>query len=96
MPTLMNGNNFLLKRRKSTNTLQITYFCRNLNKPEMTKRPLILVTNDDGITAPGIRTLIKVMNTIGDVVVVAPVKITDPETEFKRFVSSKALLILKK
>ena len=38
----------------------------------MTKRPLILVTNDDGITAPGIRTLIKVMNTIGDVIVVAP------------------------
>lgn len=38
----------------------------------MTKRPLILVTNDDGITAPGIRTLIEVMNTIGDVVVVAP------------------------
>jgi 5'-nucleotidase len=38
----------------------------------MSKKPLILVTNDDGITAPGIRTLIKVMNTIGDVVVVAP------------------------
>lgn len=38
----------------------------------MTKRPVILVTNDDGITAPGIRTLIKVMNTIGDVIVVAP------------------------
>ena len=38
----------------------------------MTKRPLILVTNDDGITAPGIRTLIKVMNTIGAVIVVAP------------------------
>lgn len=36
------------------------------------QRPLILVTNDDGITAPGIRTLIKVMNQIGDVVVVAP------------------------
>ncbi|WP_121906611.1 5'/3'-nucleotidase SurE [Ulvibacter antarcticus] len=36
------------------------------------KRPLILVTNDDGITAPGIRTLIEVMNTIGDVCVVAP------------------------
>jgi 5'-nucleotidase len=36
------------------------------------KRPLILVTNDDGISAPGIRTLIKVMNKIGDVVVVAP------------------------
>jgi 5'/3'-nucleotidase len=38
----------------------------------MFKKPLILITNDDGITAPGIRTLIKVMNTIGDVVVVAP------------------------
>lgn len=38
----------------------------------MTKKPLILVTNDDGITAPGIRTLIKVMNEIGEVVVVAP------------------------
>ena len=38
----------------------------------MNKKPLILVTNDDGITAPGIRTLIEVMNTIGDVVVVAP------------------------
>lgn len=30
------------------------------------------MTNDDGITAPGIRTLIQVMNTIGEVVVVAP------------------------
>ena len=38
----------------------------------MAKRPLILVTNDDGITAPGLRTLISVMNKIGDVVVVAP------------------------
>lgn len=36
------------------------------------KKPLILVTNDDGITAPGIRTLIEIMKTIGDVVVVAP------------------------
>lgn len=38
----------------------------------MQKRPLILVTNDDGIMAPGIRALITVMNEIGDVVVVAP------------------------
>lgn len=36
------------------------------------KRPLILVSNDDGITAPGIRTLIGIMNQLGDVVVVAP------------------------
>jgi len=38
----------------------------------MTKKPLIFVTNDDGITAPGIRALIEVMNKLGDVVVVAP------------------------
>lgn len=38
----------------------------------MKKKPLILVTNDDGISAPGIRALIEVMKQIGDVVVVAP------------------------
>ncbi len=36
------------------------------------KKPLILVTNDDGITAPGIRNLIRIMNTFGEVYVVAP------------------------
>ncbi|GHA53545.1 5'/3'-nucleotidase SurE [Pontibacter akesuensis] len=35
-------------------------------------RPLILVSNDDGITAPGIRTLVKVAMKVGEVVVVAP------------------------
>lgn len=35
-------------------------------------KPLILVTNDDGISAPGIRALIAVMAEIGRVVVVAP------------------------
>lgn len=40
----------------------------------MSAKPLILVTNDDGITAPGIRALIAVMSEIGDVVVVAPDK----------------------
>lgn len=38
----------------------------------MKKKPLILVTNDDGITAPGIRNLIELMNEMGEVVVVAP------------------------
>lgn len=36
------------------------------------KKPLILVTNDDSIVAPGIRALIEVMKEIGEVVVVAP------------------------
>ena len=36
------------------------------------KKPLILVVNDDGISAKGIRNLIRIMNDFGDVVVVAP------------------------
>ena len=42
------------------------------NIPEIKAKPYILVTNDDGITAPGIRALIAVMSEIGEVVVVAP------------------------
>jgi 5'-nucleotidase len=38
----------------------------------MNNKPLILVSNDDGITAPGLRFLIGLMNEIGEVVVVAP------------------------
>ncbi|MFZ5973105.1 MAG: 5'/3'-nucleotidase SurE [Bacteroidota bacterium] len=36
------------------------------------KKPLILVSNDDGITSRGIRTLVNVMKELGDVLVVAP------------------------
>ncbi|MDQ3048144.1 MAG: 5'/3'-nucleotidase SurE [Bacteroidota bacterium] len=38
------------------------------------KRPLILITNDDGVTAPGIAALVEVMKTIGDIMVIAPDK----------------------
>ena len=37
-------------------------------------KPLILVTNDDGVMAPGIRHLVKFMLELGEVVVVAPDK----------------------
>ncbi|MFN5324567.1 MAG: 5'/3'-nucleotidase SurE [Bacteroidota bacterium] len=36
------------------------------------KKPVILVTNDDGITSPGIRALVEAMSGLGEVVVVAP------------------------
>lgn len=36
------------------------------------ERPLILVSNDDGITSKGILTLVNVMKQLGDVLVVAP------------------------
>lgn len=40
----------------------------------MNEKPLILVTNDDGINSPGIRHLSELMIQIGDVYVVAPDK----------------------
>lgn len=36
------------------------------------KKPLILIVNDDGISAPGIRALIKFMKPFGELIVVAP------------------------
>lgn len=36
------------------------------------ERPVILVTNDDGITAPGIRNLVEAVKDLGRVIVVAP------------------------
>ncbi|MBO6516926.1 MAG: 5'/3'-nucleotidase SurE [Bacteroidia bacterium] len=38
----------------------------------MNTKPLILVSNDDGITAPGIKALVERMQLLGEVVVVAP------------------------
>lgn len=41
---------------------------------EEKQKPLILVSNDDGITAPGLRVLVEEMKQLGEVVVVAPDK----------------------
>ena len=41
---------------------------------EELKEPVILVTNDDGITAPGIRNLVDAVRGLGKIVVVAPDK----------------------
>src|SRR6186713_3141709 len=38
------------------------------------KKPVILITNDDGITAPGIRNLVEAVKHLGKIVVVAPDK----------------------
>ncbi|MDZ4666673.1 MAG: 5'/3'-nucleotidase SurE [bacterium] len=38
----------------------------------MKDKPLILITNDDGITAPGIRALVEAVKDLGEVIVVAP------------------------
>ncbi|MDE3213113.1 MAG: 5'/3'-nucleotidase SurE, partial [Bacteroidota bacterium] len=38
------------------------------------EKPIILITNDDGITAPGIRNLVDAVKELGKIVVVAPDK----------------------
>ncbi len=48
------------------------YYFTFAQNSEQVNRPLILVTNDDGVHAPGIRELISVMQELGDVFVVAP------------------------
>jgi len=59
----------------------------------MNKKPLILVTNDDGILAPGIRALIEVMQQIGEVVVVAPDK---PQSAMGHAITINNMLYLNK
>ena len=44
---------------------------KNTNS-DTTQKPLILVSNDDGITAKGIRELVEMMILLGEVIVVAP------------------------
>jgi 5'-nucleotidase len=56
-------------------------------------KPLILVTNDDGVSAPGLRALITVMAEIGDVIVVAPDK---PQSGMGHAITTNSTLYLNK
>ena len=65
----------ILPKSVTTFALKILHsFKKQDNFTMKNEKPLILVTNDDGVSAPGIRALISVMKTIGEVVVVAPDK----------------------
>lgn len=57
------------------------------------KKPLILITNDDGISAPGIQALISVMTQIGNVIVVAPDK---PQSAMGHAITINSTLYLNK
>ena len=59
----------------------------------MNKKPLILVSNDDGITSNGIFALVKAMKSIGDVVVIAPDK---PQSGVGHAITINATLRLNK
>ncbi len=43
-------------------------------KAKKKKQPIILITNDDGVTAPGIRALVEAVKGLGRIIVVAPDK----------------------
>jgi 5'-nucleotidase len=43
-------------------------------KTKKNKQPIILITNDDGVTAPGIRALVEAVKGLGKIIVVAPDK----------------------
>ncbi|MFM2214572.1 MAG: 5-nucleotidase SurE [Bacteroidota bacterium] len=59
----------------------------------MISKPTILVTNDDGINAPGIRALISVMAEIGNVIVVAP---DSPQSAMGHAITINSTLYLNK
>lgn len=62
------------KKEKAMALAKNCYLCRNIdiNMSNQEKRPLILISNDDGFSFNGIKTLIKVARKYGDVVAVAP------------------------
>ena len=56
-------------------------------------KPLILITNDDGVSAPGIRALISVMSELGEVIVVAP---DSPQSAMGHAITTNSTLYLNK
>jgi 5'-nucleotidase len=63
------------------------------NKIMNKTKPLILVTNDDGISAPGLRALIDVMAELGNIIVVAPDK---PQSAMGHAITINSTLYLNK
>jgi 5'-nucleotidase len=58
----------IARQEQDLKKLRFRYFYIKMAK----KRPLILVSNDDGISSRGIRVLVEAMKDLGDVIVVAP------------------------
>src|ERR1044071_1909527 len=58
------------KRSSSKKTIQRT----NTSVVSAKSKPVILITNDDGITAPGIMNLVEAVKDLGKIIVVAPDK----------------------
>ena len=59
---------------RSKNTLPIKAEKEPKTSRKRGEKPVILITNDDGVTAPGIRNLVEAVKDMGKIVVVAPDK----------------------
>ena len=72
---MINANRWKLYRPTHGFVRDFHHFCSDMAKATKKKeKPVILITNDDGITAPGIRNLVEAVKDIGKIVVVAPDK----------------------
>src|ERR1044072_4197988 len=73
----MDGMNFTRKGYSLLTTYYLLLpLCPSIKSLRMAeqKEPVILVTNDDGINAPGIKNLVEAVKGLGKIVVVAPDK----------------------
>ena len=65
-----------IRRYPVGGTVTFCYFCANIKKERIeymeSKKPLILVSNDDGVMAKGISELVKFLRPLGEIVVMAP------------------------
>jgi 5'-nucleotidase len=61
--------------------------------PDKEKKPIILVTNDDGVEAKGIKSLIEVVRPMGRILVVAP---ADPHSGMSHAITVKVPLRIEK
>jgi 5'-nucleotidase len=63
----------MVTKKKSTRK-KINKETKKAKPAGINKKPVILITNDDGVTAPGIMNLVEAVKDLGKVVVVAPDK----------------------
>lgn len=57
---------------KSYNVNALSATLKTMNDNNLQERPLILISNDDSISAPGIHRLVDYVKDLGDIIVVAP------------------------
>jgi len=55
-------------------TFHLSPYLRSMPSRKKKEEPIILITNDDGVTAPGIQNLVEAVRGLGKIVVVAPDK----------------------